>query len=269
MERKTLERKDSKIERKDAKKQGKTFNRLDAKFQLQAEHSEDHVFQEELEMLAEMRQKNPEFATLEDKFLLACLFSRRHNVQGAIELVQNHLKVREKVGFKEKLPSKGDCNQIWEQGFIYHRPRIFDKHGRQVYYYFMGKDFANKRTTELDWAYAFYDCYDSIQNEPVSALRNGAIYIVDMQEFGWRNLDFSSRGRENSRNMTGLFPKRMRALYVVNHGVLFMAALKAAKLILPKKIHKRIHALSLDELRELIPEQNLHPKYGGKLELTA
>jgi len=132
----------------------------------------------------------------------------------------------------------------------------------------MGKDFAYKRTSKLDWAYAFYDCYETVGREPISALRNGSIYIIDMDDFGWKNLDFSSRGRENSRNMTGLFPKRMRALYVVNPGLLFLAALKAAKLILPKKIHKRIHPMSLQELRELIPEQNLHPKYGGKLQLT-
>jgi len=249
-------------------KKQKTFNRLDVRFQLTPDHSEDYIFDEEKEMVLAMREENPEFDLLEDKFLLACLFARRHNIQLAKELAQNHIKVREKVGFKNQLPTKEDCQQVWDQGFIYHKPRIFDKHGRQVYYYFMGKDFAYKRTAELDWAYAFYDCYDTVNNEPISALRNGSIYIVDMDGFGWKNMDFSSRGRENSRNMTGLFPKRMRALYVVNPGVLFMAALKAAKLILPKKIHKRIHPLTLQELRDLIPEQNLHPKYGGKLQLT-
>jgi len=262
-----MERKTPETKRKEVKKL-KTFNRLEERFQLLPEHLEDHVFEEELEMVKEIRKNHPEFEILEDKFLLASLFSRRHNTKEAVELLQNHIKVRERVGFKDRLPIREDCKDIWNQGFIYHRPRVFDKHGRQVYYYFMGKDFAYKRTSKLDWAYAFYDCYETVGREPISALRNGSIYIIDMDDFGWKNLDFSSRGRENSRNMTGLFPKRMRALYVVNPGLLFLAALKAAKLILPKKIHKRIHPMSLQELRELIPEQNLHPKYGGKLQLT-
>jgi hypothetical protein len=49
--------------------------------------------------------------------------------------------------------------------------------------------------------------------------------------------------------------------------MLFTAALKAAKLILPKKIHKRIRPISMEELKDLIPVGNLHPKYGGTLQL--
>jgi len=244
----------------------KTFNRLDERFQLKPEHNEDFVFSEEREMIREMRKKNPEFEILDDKLLLAFLFSRRHDVNAATEVILNHLRVRERVGFKDSLPTRENCEAIWQQGFIYRKSHVVDKYNRMVYYYFMEKDF-HKRTQELDWKYAFFDCYDTVETESLSSLRNGAIYIIDMQNFGWRNLDFSSRGRENSRNMTGLFPKRMRALYVVNGSILFTAALKAAKLILPKKIHKRIRPISMEDLRELIPEQNLHPKYGGKLQL--
>jgi len=245
-------------------KKVKTFNRLDERFQLKPEHGGDFVFKEEKEMIREMKKKNIEFETLDDKLILSFLFSRRHDVNAATEVLTNHLRVKERVGFKETLPTRIDCEEIWKQGFIYKKSGVVDKHQRMIYYYFMEKDLHN-RTPELDWKYAFFDCYDTIESESLSNLRNGAIYIVDMQNFGWRNLDFSSRGRENSRNMTGLFPKRMRALYVINAGILFMAALKAAKLILPKKIHKRIRPITLNELRDLIPEENLHPKYGGKL----
>jgi hypothetical protein len=75
----------------------KTFNRLDERFQLKEEHHEDHIFNEEKEMLREMRTKNPEFESLEDKLLLAFLFSRRHDVNAATEVLTNHLKIRGKI----------------------------------------------------------------------------------------------------------------------------------------------------------------------------
>jgi hypothetical protein len=74
------------------------------------------------------------------------------------------------VGFKDKLPTREDCEEIWQQGFICKKSRAIDKHGRMVYYYFMEKD-LHKRSAELDWKYAFFDCYDTIQNEPLASVR--------------------------------------------------------------------------------------------------
>jgi len=52
-----MERKTPETKRKEVKKL-KTFNRLEERFQLLPEHLEDHVFEEELEMVKEIRKKS-------------------------------------------------------------------------------------------------------------------------------------------------------------------------------------------------------------------
>jgi hypothetical protein len=67
--------------------------------------------------------------------------------------------------------------------------------------------------------------------------------------------------------MTSVFPRRVRALYVVNAGTLFRAAMKFANLVLPKKLIKRIKVVTVEELKEFIPLNSLHPKFGGTLQV--
>jgi len=41
-----------------------------------------------------------------------------------------------------------------------------------------------------------------------------------------------------------------------------------AKLIFPKKLMKRMHTVTLEELAELIPPEHLHEEYGGRLKMN-
>jgi len=248
-------------------KKKKTFNRLDERFQLKPEHHQDHVFEEEREMVAEMKRRNTSFSSLDDKVLLVFLFARRHNIDASIELLEHHIKMREKVGLKDKLPSQEEVDEILKPGFNIRKDNCYDKYGRMIRYYFFELDLPKGRSPDLYWKYAYWECYHTIKYEPLAAWRNGEIVIVDMQNFGWRNIDLSSTGREIIQSMTSCFPRRIRAMYVVNSGFIFQAVLKASKLILPKKIHKRVKAIPMDELKDLIVESYLHSKYGGKLKL--
>ena len=45
------------------------------------------------------------------------------------------------------------------------------------------------------------------------------------------------------------------------------AALKLAKLILPRKMADRMVISSIEEIRELVPKDNLPIRYGGNLEM--
>ena len=56
-------------------------------------------------------------------------------------------------------------------------------------------------------------------------------------------------------------------MYVLNAGFIFHGAMKLAKYILPKKLYQRIHLITLQELKDLIPDKYLLTKYGGKLEM--
>jgi len=247
------------------KKPKKTFNQLDERFQLNPEHDPNHIFEEEYEMIKELR-KNPSFSSFDDKFLATFLCARRHKMDEVKELLTRHIQVRDKLGFDKTPPSYEDVKHFLGKSNV----RVngyYDIHNRMVYYYFIEYDLPKERETQTFWKFAFWDCYDTIQNEPLSVLRNGSIFIVDMQNFGWKNLDLSSKGREINQSLTSVFPRRIRALYVVNAGTLFKAAMKFANLVLPKKLIKRIKVVTAEELSQIIPNQTLHPKYGGSLKV--
>jgi len=215
-------------------------------------------------MMKEMRQHDPKFENLDDRILITFLFARRHDVKASIELLDRHITIRDRLGFNHHMPVKEECKELMGAGF--RKNRTSDKYGRMIYYYFIEFNFPTKCIDDY-WRFFFWDCYNTINNESVSTLRNGSVVILDMKNFGWRNIDLSKQGREINQSMSSNFPKRVRAIYVINYGLLFQAALFAARLIIPKKILKRVHIITLEELKDLISEEYLHPKYGGKLVL--
>jgi len=91
---------------------------------------------------------------------------------------------------------------------------------------------------------------------------------VDMAGFGWKNFDMSSDAKEFYSAMTGLFPRRVRSMYVANGGAILRLALRAGRLILSKKIMKRIQTLDKKGFRDLVPSQWLLPEMGGTCEMT-
>ena len=61
-------------------------------------------------------------------------------------------------------------------------------------------------------------------------------------------------------------PKYGRAMYLVNAGALVMVGMKVAKLVLPRKLFERMNVMQKDHLKDLIPEENLLSRYGGKFD---
>jgi len=87
-------------------KKSKTFNRLDARFQLQEHHDDNHIFEEEYSLIEEVRSelkksRTPELAQeidqLSDKFVLVFLFARRHSVPDTVKLLENYLQKRKVI----------------------------------------------------------------------------------------------------------------------------------------------------------------------------
>jgi hypothetical protein len=262
-----LERMTDKKTKQEEKARRKTFNRLDIKFQVDETLDPNHVFEEEKQMLQTLKE-DKRFAQLDDKVLLCFLFARRHSLKETKALLTNHLDVRDKQKFDQKFPVVDDCRKTLEKGFSVRRNGSHDKYGRTIAYYFIEKDEPKERDIRDFWNFFFWDSYDQIKHEPLKVLRNGSIIVVDMENFGWKNIDLSSKGRESNKALNNVFPKRIRKMYVVNQGPLFSAAFTAAKLVLPKKLVKRVQIITHEELLDLIPEHSLHPKYGGKLDVS-
>ena len=59
----------------------KTENDLEERFQWNTSLNPDHIFEDELEMIKELRKVIPELELEDDKFVAVFLFARRHSIQ--------------------------------------------------------------------------------------------------------------------------------------------------------------------------------------------
>lgn len=144
-----------------------------------------------------------------------------------------------------------------------HPHRSVDKHGRLVYYFFLGRN--SPRSLDTMITFYMWECHFLCETESLANLRNGNLWVFDMDGFSlWKNVDMSSQGRSWASVMTGTFPFRIRGIVVLNAGFFTRALLGTAKLVLPAKLLKRISISSVNDLKALVPEEHLPTVYGGK-----
>ncbi len=131
---------------------------------------------------------------------------------------------------------------------------------------FLEYDIPRSRDLKLNLSWLFWETTYLIETEPLKYIRNGEVSIIDMRSFGWNNVDFSSEARDYANAVSGLFPKRLRAIYLVNTNRMITFLLKGAKVVLPKKILERIHLTDRDNLSLLVDPQFLPKRLGGNLD---
>jgi len=247
-----------------------TFNQLDEKFQLQPHHDNNHIFPEELEMIEEMRKKRPEFEKESDKFLCTFLCARRHNVEQTLELLDNYIAKRKELGFDANPPTLKEeyLRKHIETGVILRGKGVVDKHERLLHYVNVAKDKPKDRPINVLYAYGFWETKYQIENETLRTLRNGSVLVVDFKGFGLSNVDLSPKGVEFSKALSGVFPKRIRKVYLINGGWLLKLIFEAAKLMLSKKLCDRVEVGTVDGLKNLVNDDHLLSDYGGKSSMT-
>jgi len=247
-----------------------TFNSLDERFQLQPHHDDNHIFPEEYEMIAEIRKKRPELEKETDKFLCIFLFSRRHDVDETIELLDKYVKKRKEFGFDVNPPNLKDeaLKKHIETGVILKQKGAVDTHERLLNYIFVAKDRPKERQINVLYAYGFWETSYQIQTETLRTWRNGSVLVVDFKSFSLLNIDFGPKTIEYSKALSGVFPKRIRKVYLTNGGWLLKLISEGAKLVLSKKLCDRVETIHQDGLKQAIPEEWLLTEYGGKNEYT-
>jgi len=72
---------------------------------LNEDHDPDHIFPEELEMIAELRKRMPVLQFYSDKFLVYFLCARRHDIDEVETLLQRYIEVMKEFKFHKKFPS--------------------------------------------------------------------------------------------------------------------------------------------------------------------
>jgi len=253
-------------------KSAETFNSLDEKFQLQPHHDDNHIFPEELELIKELRKRRPELEKESDKFLCVFLFARRHVLDDTIELLDKYMKKKKELGFDANFPSLKEeyLQKHIEAGIILKPKFCVDKHDRLLHYVFVAKDKPKDRPITTLYAYGFWETSYQIQTETLRTWRNGSTLVVDFKSFGLSNIDLSPKGIEYSKALSGLFPKRIRKVYLVNGGWLLKIISEGAKLVLSKKLCDRVEVISQSDLKQAINEEwLLTDRYGGKFPFTA
>jgi len=253
------------------KEKEETFNSLDARFQLQPHHDDNYIFPEELELIQELRKRRPELEKETDKFLCVFLFARRHVLEDTLELLDKYNKKKKELGFDVNFPSLKDEYLLKhiEAGIILKTKFGVDKHDRLLHYVFVAKDKPKDRPITTLYAYGFWETAYQIQTETLRTWRNGSTLVVDFKSFGLSNIDLSPKGIEYSKALSGLFPKRIRKVYLVNGGWLLKIISEGAKLVLSKKLCDRVEVISQGQLKDNINEEWLLTDYGGKLAFTA
>jgi len=253
------------------KKQTKTDNDLEERFQWHKELDPDHIFEEELEMIKKLRKQIPELALESDKFVAAFLFARRHNLDETQTLLQKFFK--KKAEFSHLFPGQHIPsfkhnpylidNMVNGGGSMLHPKGKRDNKGRMLRYFLMGLDKPAGRERDETYVSMIWQTYYNIQTEPLNAWRNGVAIIVDLKGAGLHNIDVSAKGRELNSALQGTFPFRIRAMFVVNGNWVVSALLTAAKIALPKKLYERIKLMPESTLKDLIPSDSLSVTYGG------
>lgn len=248
-----------------------TLNSLDERFQLTEEHDDNHIFPEELELINEMRRRRPELEKESDKFLCVFLFARRHDLEETIELLDKYVKKRKELGFDVNFPSMKDENlrKHIESGVIMKPKYALDKQDRLLHYVFIAKDKPKDRPITTMYSYGFWECEYQIQTESLRNWRNGSTLVVDFKGFGLSNIDLSPKGIEYSKALSGLFPKRIRKVYLLNGGWLLKIISEGAKLVLSKKLCDRMEITTTENLKNFISEDwLLKEEYNGNFSFT-
>jgi len=252
--------------KKEKEKSAETFNSLDERFQLHPHHEDNHIFPEEYELIKELRKRRPELERETDKFLCVFLFARRHILDDTVELLDKYMKKRKELGFDVNPPSLRDdyLKKHVEMGIILKQKYSVDNHQRLLHYIFVAKDRPKERPITTLYAYGFWETSYQIQSETLRTWRNGSTLVVDFKSFGLSNIDLSPKGIEYSKALSGLFPKRIRKVYLINGGWLLKLISEGAKLVLSKKLCDRVEVTSPEGLKNCIPEEWLLAEYGGK-----
>eukprot|EP01126_Amoeba_proteus_P028281 TRINITY_DN2791_c0_g2_i10.p1 TRINITY_DN2791_c0_g2~~TRINITY_DN2791_c0_g2_i10.p1 ORF type:complete len:360 (+),score=56.81 TRINITY_DN2791_c0_g2_i10:78-1157(+) len=203
-----------------------------------------------------------------DRFLMACLFSRKLDVQRTETMLLSNRRWREENGFSvipewESL----DKNRLVEGRFILKIPGTRARNGEGIIYIQMGKMFPQKwpgfTETCINWA--VWNGMHGGLYEGMDYFRNGMVMIIDMSQVGWNNIDLSLQTKMGSVLLDN-FPMRTCKILILNPPWILNTFLSALHLVLKKKLIERIFVMKDNsELLVHVSEENLHENWGGNL----
>jgi len=221
---------------------------------------EEQLFDHELKALAQAKNlpvvKEGGYS---DEFVMASLFARKLDIKRTEELLQRNLKWRRENGY-EILPTLEDIDKdLILLGFSWIIVGSRTKDGRGIVYAQFAKlvpsQWGDKKI--MDWIIWVFS--KGILLEGMDWHRIGVIYI-DLSGFSWANTAFQQKIMLAIQNN---FPLRISAIYLLNPPSYLEAILKLVKVLMKKKLFSRIRVIHLEDLKTIIPENELCTQFGG------
>eukprot|EP01124_Arcella_intermedia_P017898 TRINITY_DN24880_c0_g1_i1.p1 TRINITY_DN24880_c0_g1~~TRINITY_DN24880_c0_g1_i1.p1 ORF type:complete len:309 (+),score=31.72 TRINITY_DN24880_c0_g1_i1:115-1041(+) len=254
-----------------------TFNGLAPKFQVGPELDPNHIFEEELALVEEVRKLVPESVNYPSRYILIFLFARRHSVPHSVKLLTKHLRWLKSLGLPEvtnESPYPFTPDQLtteerhWaiSEGPLIYRHALYDKRGRLLQFvrprnWIKGRISLNRYVSTVVWWY-----YYSFRHVPLAVHRNGISVVIDMKDMGWASLDFSSEMQQFITTATSCLPGRMRQSWIVNANWILNTAWSLLKLIMSEKLLARMQVFEISNLSDEIEKQYILKDLGGDWE---
>jgi len=226
----------------------------------------DELWEEEWEMFQEVK-KHEVSKSFSDKFIMACLFSRKLNVKRTIAMLKGNLKWRSENKF-EKIEWEDINKKLLLQDFGSRVPGTRSKDGCGILYAKVANMLEDPEVSE-DYTKEMVDL--SVWNsasgnmfEDLDFHRNGLIFIFDLHGVGWKNINLSLQKHINSALMDN-FPMKVTRVLILNPPMILGALVNGVRLFVKRKIIDRIKIVEMDELLEYVDPEQLHIDFGGKV----
>jgi len=225
-------------------------------------------FLEEWEVFQEFK-KLPCTEGFPDRFLMACLFARKLDIQRTEEMLLHNKAWREENGYLS-VPAWETLNKqmLTEGNFALKVPGCRGKNGEGIIYVKMGN------MVPANWPNFCEDCVRwTVWNgmygglfEDIDYFRNGIMMVADLSNMGWNNVDFSVQKRMSSALLDN-FPMRTCKILIIHPPWILNAFLEGLRLVIKKKVMDRVYVLdSPEDLINHIDKESLHKQYGGEVD---
>jgi len=204
-----------------------------------------------------------------DKFLFTYLFNAKGDLTKCVERITQYTTIRAEKKYPPRISAASLNQKLLRSGYAYATEDVFDKEGRSMNYIIMRKYVVADSKPEDMIRLMFWMFERWIRVMPLSAFRRGCVFIEDISGIGRKNMGSTDGQKELMKVVTGTFPFRISAIYVVNPNFMFKGLIKIAKFFMKAKIMKRVYPVTSEALPGLVGgKEKIIKEFGGTLEFS-